>query len=50
MVRAAIVLIKNSLTSSGVCGASMEPMRPTMEHMPNIEFRNLVGKISAVNT
>lgn len=28
----------------------MEPMRPTMEHMPNIEFRSLVGKISAVNT
>lgn len=36
------------LTSNGVCGASIEPMRPIMEQTESKLFRTLVGKISEV--
>jgi hypothetical protein len=38
------------LTRSGVWGAIMEPIRPTIEQVPSIECRSSVGKSSAVNT
>jgi hypothetical protein len=39
-----------SLTSSGVWGATMEPIRPTMAHTPSSECRSSVGNISVVYT
>lgn len=38
------------LTSNGVCGASIEPIRPKDEHRACIEFLVWVGNNSDVNT
>lgn len=35
-------------TNKGVCGATIEPILPNMEHMPSNECRISVGNISAV--
>ncbi|KAK3925347.1 hypothetical protein KUF71_013554 [Frankliniella fusca] len=37
-------------SSSGSCGASTDPILPTVEHSPIMEWRALVGNSSAVNT
>lgn len=36
------------LTNNGVCGATIEPILPNMEHMASRECRISVGNISAV--
>lgn len=38
------------LTSNGVCGAIIDPMRPIMEHNESSECLTVVGRSSAVNT
>jgi hypothetical protein len=43
-------LTRKMFTSSGVCGARMEPTRPTSEHAASAELRVAVGNSSAVNT